>query len=41
MPSTREPDPGNAGGGIVKKLPTPLRKEGYLFESRHIRQRLA
>ena len=39
MPSTREPDPDNAGGGIVKKKPSPLRKEGYLIDSRNIRQR--
>ncbi len=39
MPSTREPDPDNAGGGIVKNLQPPLRKEGFLFESHNIRQR--
>ena len=39
MPSTRKPDPDNAGGGIVIKLPSPLRKEGFLFESHNICQR--
>jgi len=37
MPSTREPDPDNAGGGIVKNIPPLLRKEGFLFESHNIR----
>jgi 5S rRNA maturation endonuclease (ribonuclease M5) len=39
MPSTREPDPDNAGGGIVKNISSPLRKEGCFIESRNIRQR--
>ena len=39
MPSTREPDPDNAGGGIVIKLPSPLHTEGCLFDSDNIRQR--
>jgi len=39
MPSTREPDPDNAGGGIVEVGKSPLRTEGCLFDSDNIRQR--
>ncbi len=38
MPSTREPDPGNAGGGIVDTDWSPLRSEGYFFERGAVRQ---
>jgi hypothetical protein len=37
MPSTREPDPDNAGGGIVNHGRSPLPTEGCLFESHNIR----
>lgn len=39
MPLTREPDPGNTGGGIVENGQSPLRSEGYFLERGAVRQR--